>query len=154
MKVRFVTGDCLWRYCLWGESPDAQTGLTSGKEGSDGGVLIRYYTKMEGDQPVMVESLLVFEGGDVYLKDVELPGAPVLFEGVRGYDEEDECESLKRGELLESCTILPLVVVEGGDLIGDLVSIFVHLVDVIGKGGVLQEEVDNKFEGVGLEGVL
>ena len=137
-----------------GESPDAQTGLTSGKEGSDGGVLVRYYTKMEWYWPVMVQPLRVLEGGDVNPEDVELPSTPVLLEGVRWENKEDESESFERGELLETVAVLFFVKVEGGDLVGDLLSVLVYLVNVVGKGGVLREEVDNKFEDVGFKGVF
>ena len=70
-------------------------GLTSGKEGGDGGMFIRYYTKVEGNRPVMVESLLVLEGGDVDPEDVEFPSVPVLFEGVGREDKEDKGEAFK-----------------------------------------------------------
>ena len=36
-------------------------------------------------------------------------------------------------------------------MIGDLVAIIIGFVDVVGKGWVLGEEVDNKLEGVGLK---
>ena len=39
-------------------------------------------------------------------------------------------------------------------MVGDLVSVLVCFVDVIGKGGVLWEEVDDKFKDVCLEGVF
>ena len=52
-------------------------------------MLVHYYAKVEGNWPVMVESLLVLEGGDVDPEDIELPSAPILFEGVRGKDKEN-----------------------------------------------------------------
>ena len=137
-----------------GESPDAQMGLTSGEEGGDGGVLVHNYTKVEGDRPVMVESLLVLEGGDVNPKDVELSSAPILFEGISRQDKKDQHEVFERGEFLESRAVLLLVVVESGNLVSDLVSVFVHLVDIVGESGILREEVDDELEGVGLKGVL
>ena len=129
-------------------------GLTSGEEGSDGGVLVHNYAKVEGNRPVVVEVLRVLESGEVVSEDIEFPGAPVLFEGVGGKDKEDKGKSLEQGEFLEPLAILPLVVVEGGDLVSDLVSVFIGLVDVVGEGGVLREEVDDELEGVGLEGVF
>ena len=106
-------------------------GLTSGEEGSDGGVFVCNYAKVEGNQLVMVEVLQVLEVGEVDPEDVELPSVPVLLEGIWGKDEEDEGESLKRGEFLKPIAILPLVVVEGGNLVGDLIAVFVLLVDIV-----------------------
>ena len=139
---------------FWGESPDAQTGLTSGEEGGDGGVFVRDYAKVKGNWPIMVEVLRMLECGEVEPEDVELPSAPILLEGGGREHEEDKRKLLERCEVLKSLSVLPLVVIEGGDLVSDLISVLVHLVDVVGEGGVLREEVDDKLEGVGLEGVL
>ena len=95
-------------------------------------MLVHYYAKVEGDWPVMVESLLVLEGGDIDPEDVELPSVPVPFEGVRGKDEEDEGKTFEQGELLELEAVLFFVEVEGSHLIGDLVVVFVCFVDVVG----------------------
>ena len=129
-------------------------GLTSSEEGGDGGVFICYYTKVEGDWPVMVKSLLVSEDGDVNPEDIEFSSALILLEGVGGEDEEDKHEAFERSEFLELVAVLPLVLVKGSNLVCDLVSVFVRLVDVIGECGVLWEEIDNKLKGVGFEGVL
>ena len=102
----------------------------------------------------MVEPLQVLEGGNVYSKDVEFPGVLVLFEGVRWEDEEDEGEVFKGHEFFKARAVLLLVLVEGGDLVGDLVAIFVSVVDVVGERGVLGEEIDDEFKHVGFEGVL
>ena len=102
----------------------------------------------------MVKPLRVLELGDVNPEDVKLPSAPVLLESVGRKDKEDECKSLEGGELLESVAILFFVRVKCSDLISDLVAVLICLVDIVGKGGVLWKEVDNEFEGVGLEGVL
>ena len=117
-------------------------------------MLVRYYTKVEGDWPVMVKLLLMLEGGDVNPKDVELSSAPILFEGISRQDKKDQHEVFERGEFLESRAVLLLVVVESGNLVSDLVSVFVHLVDIVGESGILREEVDDELEGVGLKGVL
>ena len=80
----------------------------------------------------------MFERGEVGSEDVEFPSASVLLEGISGEDEEDERESFERGEFLEPLTVLPLVVVKGGDLVSDLVSVLICLVDVVGEGRVLR----------------
>ena len=102
----------------------------------------------------MVEPFLVFEGGKVESKNIEFPSVPVLLEGIRGKDEEDKGKTFEAGEFLEPGTIFPLVTVEGSDLVGDLVTILICLVDVVCEGGVLGEEVDDELECVGLKGVL
>ena len=96
----------------------------------------------------------MLEGGDVDPKDIELPGALIFLEGIRGKDEKDEGEAFERSELLEPIAVLLLITVKGGNLVSDLVSIIVYLVDVVGERRVLREEVDNELEGVGLKGVL
>ena len=112
------------------------------------------YAKVEGNQSVVVEVLRVIECGEVQPEDVKLARAPILFEGGSGEHEEDDGELLERCEILKLLSVLPLVLAEGGDLFGDLVSVLVGLVDVVGEGGVLREEVDDELERVGLEGVL
>ena len=44
---------------------------------------------MEGNGPVVIKALLMFEDGDVSPEDVELSGASVLLEGIGWEDEED-----------------------------------------------------------------
>ena len=117
-------------------------------------MLVLYYAKVEGYWPVVVELLRMLEGGDIDPEDVELPGAPILLEGVRGKDEQDQCKSLERGKLLKTVAVLFFVGVERSNLIGDLVAVLVGLVYIVGEGWVLREEVDHKFKGVRLKGVL
>ena len=96
----------------------------------------------------------MLEGGEVNPEDVEFPSLPILLEGIGGEHEEDERESFEVGEFFKLIAVLPLVVVEGSDLVSDLVTVLVLLVDIVHKCGVLWEEVEDKLEGVGLKGVL